>query len=77
MAAWRAWCSAWTGPDAVPRAFLILPFVTAPDPAARRSPRRDFNLYSGIWTDKIMRDVQEYILEIIKRRCEGNTPHRR
>jgi hypothetical protein len=29
-----------------------------------------FNLYSGIWTDLVMRDVQEYILGIIKRRCE-------
>jgi hypothetical protein len=35
-----------------------------------------FNLYSGIWTDKIMRDVQEYILEIIKRRCEGSVTPR-
>lgn len=30
-----------------------------------------FNAYSGFWTDLIMRDVQEYILEILKRRCEG------
>jgi hypothetical protein len=30
-----------------------------------------FNLYSGLWTDLIMRNVQEYILEILKRRCEG------
>jgi hypothetical protein len=30
-----------------------------------------FNAYSGIWTDFIMRDVQDYILGIIKRRCEG------
>jgi uncharacterized protein YndB with AHSA1/START domain len=30
-----------------------------------------FNLYSGLWTDFIMRDVQEYILEILKRRCEA------
>ena len=29
-----------------------------------------FNAYSGLWTDFIMRDVQEYILEIVKRRCE-------
>jgi hypothetical protein len=29
------------------------------------------NLYSGLWTDLIMRNVQEYILEILKRRCEG------
>jgi hypothetical protein len=30
-----------------------------------------FNLYSGLWTDLIMRNVQEYILEILKRRCEA------
>jgi hypothetical protein len=30
-----------------------------------------FNAYSGLWTDFIMRDVQEHILEIVKRRCEG------
>jgi hypothetical protein len=30
-----------------------------------------FNSYAGFWTDFIMRDTQEYILEIIKRRCEG------
>jgi hypothetical protein len=30
-----------------------------------------FNLYSGLWTDFIMRDVQEYILKILKRRCEA------
>lgn len=32
-----------------------------------------FNLYSGLWTDFIMRDVQDYILDILKRRCEGET----
>jgi len=30
------------------------------------------NAYSGLWTDFIMRDVQEYILEIVKRRCEAS-----
>jgi hypothetical protein len=30
-----------------------------------------FNAYSGLWTDLIMRNVQEYILEILKRRCEN------
>ncbi|HTQ80774.1 MAG TPA: hypothetical protein VMM92_12315 [Thermoanaerobaculia bacterium] len=30
-----------------------------------------FNAYSGLWTSFIMRDVQEYILEILKRRCEA------
>jgi hypothetical protein len=32
-----------------------------------------FNVYSGLWTDFVMRDVQEYILEIVKRRCEAAT----
>jgi hypothetical protein len=30
-----------------------------------------FNLYSGLWTDLVLRNVQEYILEILKRRCEA------
>lgn len=29
-----------------------------------------FNFYSGVWTDFIMRDIQNNILGIIKRRCE-------
>jgi hypothetical protein len=29
-----------------------------------------FNGYSGAWTDFIMRDIQGYILGIIKQRCE-------
>ncbi|MFM7201664.1 MAG: hypothetical protein ACKO6N_12820 [Myxococcota bacterium] len=29
-----------------------------------------FNLYSSLWTDFIMRDVQNHILDIIKHRCE-------
>lgn len=29
-----------------------------------------FNFYSGLWTDFLMRDTQEYILRIVKRRCE-------
>jgi hypothetical protein len=33
-----------------------------------------FNVYAGLWTDLIMRNVQEYILEILKRRCEGSPP---
>lgn len=31
-----------------------------------------FNIYSGLWTDLIMTDLQNYILEIIKRRAEAN-----
>lgn len=30
-----------------------------------------FNFYSGFWTDLILRDVQQSILEILKRRCEA------
>jgi len=30
-----------------------------------------FNLYAGLWTDLIMRDIQRNILDIIKRRCES------
>jgi hypothetical protein len=29
-----------------------------------------FNAYASLWTDAIMRDIQESILTIIKRRCE-------
>ncbi|GHB68839.1 hypothetical protein [Persicitalea jodogahamensis] len=29
-----------------------------------------FNFYSGFWSRRIMLDIQENILEIIKRRCE-------
>jgi hypothetical protein len=29
-----------------------------------------FNFYSSLWTDFIMSDTQQYILEVIKRRCE-------
>lgn len=31
-----------------------------------------FNFYSGLWTDFVMRDIQENILRIIKGRCEAN-----
>jgi hypothetical protein len=29
-----------------------------------------FNVYSGLWTNFILKDVQESILEILRRRCE-------
>jgi len=29
-----------------------------------------FNIYAGLWTDLIMRDIQNNILEIVKSRCE-------
>jgi hypothetical protein len=29
-----------------------------------------FNFYAGLWTEFIMRDVQQNILEVIRRRCE-------
>jgi hypothetical protein len=33
-----------------------------------------FNFYSGLWTDFIMRDIQQNILRIIKDRCEARQP---
>ncbi|HBB95371.1 MAG TPA: hypothetical protein DC054_08260 [Blastocatellia bacterium] len=33
-----------------------------------------FNLYVGLWTEFIMRDIQQNILKIIKRRCEAAQP---
>jgi hypothetical protein len=30
-----------------------------------------FNVYATLWTDWIMSDVQSYILEIVRRRCEA------
>ncbi len=30
-----------------------------------------FNAYATLWTDWIMSDVQSYILEIVRRRCEA------
>jgi hypothetical protein len=36
-----------------------------------------FNLYSGVWTDFVMRDVQRYILGILKERCEREAHARR
>lgn len=33
-----------------------------------------FNFYSHLWTEALMADLQNYILGIIKRRCEGLTP---
>jgi hypothetical protein len=41
-------------------------------PDQRRLSTR-FNGYAGFWTDFIMRDTQQYILEIIRDRCEENT----
>lgn len=30
-----------------------------------------FNFYGGLWTDWVMRDLQNYILSVIKARCEA------
>lgn len=30
-----------------------------------------FNFYGGLWTDWVMRDLQNYILRVIKNRCEA------
>ena len=32
-----------------------------------------FNFYAGWWTDWIMRDTQNYILAVVKARCESVT----
>lgn len=32
-----------------------------------------FNFYSRIWCKAIMKDIQDNILHVIKRRCEGTT----
>jgi len=31
----------------------------------------EFNLYAGWWSDRIMRSIQDNILDVIQRRCEG------
>ncbi len=30
-----------------------------------------FNGYAGLWTDAVMRAIQEQILQVIQKRCEG------
>jgi|TARA_Y100001934_G_C12273977_1_gene736442 hypothetical protein len=32
----------------------------------------NFNFYSHLWTEWLMKSIQDYILEIIKERCESN-----
>ncbi len=32
-----------------------------------------FNFYAGVWTDAVMRDIQDNILYVIRNRCEGRT----
>ncbi len=32
-----------------------------------------FNFYAGWWTDWVMRSTQNYILDVVKARCEGGT----
>jgi len=33
----------------------------------------DFNGYAHLWTDAVMRDLQQSILEVVKRRCEQSS----
>jgi hypothetical protein len=33
-----------------------------------------FNAYAGFWTDAVMRDIQNSILQVIKQRCERSAP---
>jgi len=34
-----------------------------------------FNAYAALWTENVMRSIQEYILEIIKQRCESKVSY--
>ena len=36
-----------------------------------------FNLYSGLWSDAIMRSIQSNILEVVADRCEREAAYRR
>jgi hypothetical protein len=39
--------------------------------ASRHRLTTHFNAYAALWTDFILEDTQRYILEALKRRCEG------
>lgn len=39
--------------------------------SSRERLSTDFNAYAALWTDGVMRDLQQSILEVVKRRCEG------
>ncbi len=39
--------------------------------ASRHRLSTHFNLYSGLWTDAILRETQAYILDVIRRRAEA------
>jgi len=38
---------------------------------SRQRLNTDFNAYAALWTDAVMRDLQESILEVVKHRCEA------
>lgn len=38
---------------------------------SRQRLSTDFNVYAGLWTDAVMRTLQESILDVVKDRCEG------
>lgn len=38
--------------------------------SSRQRVSTNFNFYTTLWTEFIMSDIQQYILEIIKKRCE-------
>ena len=42
--------------------------------ASRHRLSTHFNLYSSLWSDAIMRDIQDNILGVIKARCEDARP---
>jgi hypothetical protein len=39
---------------------------------SRQRLSTDFDAYAGIWTDGVMRDLQQSILSVIQHRCERN-----
>ncbi len=39
--------------------------------SSRHRLSTNFNFYGGIWTDWMLRDFQDYVLGIVKARCEG------
>jgi hypothetical protein len=38
---------------------------------SRQRLNTDFNAYAALWTDAVMRNLQESILEVVKHRCEA------
>ena len=41
--------------------------------SSRERVSTDFNAYAGLWTDAVMRDLQQSILEVVQHRCETSS----